>query len=56
MKKLKKIVFCMLMCFISFVSFDTLEIHGVGLTPSAFKPQSSNEKVVGHTKTSSWNN
>lgn len=55
MKKLKKIAICVLMCFISLVSLNTLEIYGAGLTPNAFKPQNSNEKIVGHTKVSSWN-
>ncbi len=56
MKKLKKIAICMLMCIMSFVSLNTLEIHGAGLSKNDFKPQSSNEKLVGHTETSSWNN
>ncbi len=56
MKRLEKIVLCLITCLMVIVPLNIIKIYGAGLTPSAFKPKSNNEIVVGHTKVGSWNN
>ena len=55
MKRLKKILFSLLavcLC-LPFISVENIKAYS--LSKNDFKPQSSNEMVVGHTKIGTWN-
>ena len=56
MKKLKKIMFTLLMICLLLPFINVENVKAYSLSKSDFKPQSSSEKLVGHTKIGSWNN
>ncbi|MCR0435963.1 InlB B-repeat-containing protein [[Clostridium] innocuum] len=55
MKKLKKIMFTLFMVCLLLPFINIENVKAYSLSKSDFKPQSSSEKLVGHTKIGSWN-